>query len=151
MGYRLGYPEWWEERQKARATQAREKFVAGVNGDGAPRQIEVGNHGEMAGIGTRMRQEGPTGGGNTRGTENLAEQTETRGGAATGGRGFGFTRNPNVFSELYLVPHTSEYLVKRPLAFKKRPPIYWNMFLTPNVLKHQIYTPIHLVMCKKPL
>ena len=30
---RLGYPEWWEERQKARAAQGQEKFAAGVNGE----------------------------------------------------------------------------------------------------------------------
>ncbi|XP_042018995.1 uncharacterized protein LOC121766824 [Salvia splendens] len=33
----LGYPEWWEERQKARNSQSQVKLAVGVNGDGARR------------------------------------------------------------------------------------------------------------------
>ena len=82
---RLGYPEWWEERQKARNSQSQAKLAVGVNSDGARR-----NDGEMTGMGTRVRQENQPVGGNVRGTGNLAQWTELSDGAAKGGKGFGF-------------------------------------------------------------
>ncbi|XP_042039539.1 uncharacterized protein LOC121785221 [Salvia splendens] len=142
---RLGYPEWWEERQKARAAQA--KLAVGVNGDGAQRRNNAGNNVDSTGPGVGGRQEGHPTGGNVRGAGNFAGRMETTDKSAQGGNGFGFVPNPNDIMHLYhFLPHQNKEYQKQPHPLKFRPhqnkknrknphPI---KFRTPDSLKTQI-------------
>ena len=114
------------------------------------RQIEGENRGKTAGTGSAVRQEGPPGGGNLKGAENLAERTQAGGGASViGSNEFGIKPNPNDNFELHILPHKISYLKNQPHSFRKRPPILWKLNLTPNVPNLHTQTPICLTMCRK--
>ena len=79
----IGYPEWWEEKQKERA-QA--KLAVSVDEKGQPGQIGTGNR-EMATGKGKLPAGASTGSGGVRRVSNFAERAEETIGAASGGKG----------------------------------------------------------------
>ncbi|XP_042051354.1 uncharacterized protein LOC121796605 [Salvia splendens] len=122
---RLGYPEWWEERQKARAAQA--KLAVAVNGEGAQWRNDTGNHGNQTTIGMGTHQENPPNGGNVRGAGNFAGRVKSPEETAGGGNGFGTMPNPNslsFFNSVMIPPNFRKYQHKpHPIIFRPPDPL----------------------------
>ena len=145
----MGYPEWWEERQKSRAGAAQAKLVVGMNHDGTPRRMDGGNHGESGGPGVGTRSEDQPVGGNARGAGNVAEKTKgiVDRTAQGGGNGFGINPNPILISSSFqFKPHKNWKYQKIPHIVDIRPPDCPKITIDPRHVKTILFAPI---MCLK--
>ena len=94
-----------------------------MDGDGAQRRNDTGNHGDPTGTGAGTRQENHPNGGNVRGVANFAGRIESPDKLAQGGNGFGLEPNPRFISSNFnFSPHKNIKYQKEPHAFTFRPP-----------------------------